>query len=76
MIKSIFGGLWVKKGWNTANGKLSARSEIAGSWGMSVQLYQIVFWSGCTTLYSGQQFWRFIYLGEQYVRVTVDLYPL
>lgn len=42
-------------------GKLFARSQIAGLWGVNVKLYQIVFWSGCTTLYFGQQFCQSLY---------------
>lgn len=43
---------------------------------MNVQLYQMVFWSDCTTLYFGQQFCQFIYFDKQCIRVIAESYLL
>lgn len=72
-------GLWVKKYRNTTVVSYLLEVELLGYgvWMFNfTKWYQIVFWSGCTSLYFGKQFCQFIYFDRQCVRIIVDLYSL
>lgn len=71
--------MWVKKYRNTTVVSYLLEVELLGYgvWMFNfTKWYQIVFWSGCTSLYFGKQFCQFIYFDLQCVRVIVDLYSL